>query len=247
MLWYKFWLEGRFRFLIASFWMIAYCALIMPLLVLIPALHAHAPRLTQSYIELINTNVYYNAPVLFFLVFATLFGVGGLSRERSGGSAAFTLSFPVSRSRIVATGAAVGLIQTGFLALSPAVVVMCLSYALHCYYPLLQALEYCALWLPCGAICFSVALAISNAVRDDHAAYAISIGSFLVYLVLVLSRLHIPPQFNLLRIMSGERMPYSGHELALIGPLPWELLSVIALLALALIVISCHLVQRQDF
>jgi ABC-2 type transport system permease protein len=130
MLWYKFWLEGRFRFLSALFWMVAYCALVMPLLVLVPTLHAHAPRLTQSYIELINTNVYYNAPVLFFLVFAALLGVGGLSRERSGGSAAFTLSFPVSRWRIVATGAAVGLIETGFLALSPAVVVMCLSYTL---------------------------------------------------------------------------------------------------------------------
>jgi ABC-type transport system involved in multi-copper enzyme maturation permease subunit len=247
MLWYKFWLEGRFRFLIAVLSIVAYCALIMPLLVLIPALHAHAPRLTQSYIELINTNVYYNAPVIFFLVFAVLLGVGGLSRERSGGSAAFTLALPASRSRIVATSAAVGLIETGILALSPAVVVMCLSCVLHRYYPPLQALEYCALWLPCGAFCFSVALAISNVVRDDHAAYAISIGTFLIYLVLVLSRLHISSRFNLLRIMSGERMPYSGPELALIGPLPWGLLSIISLLALALIAISCHAVQRQDF
>jgi ABC-type transport system involved in multi-copper enzyme maturation permease subunit len=247
MLWYKSWLEGRSRFLVALFFMIAYCALIMPLLVLIPALHAHASTFTPSYITLINTNVYYNAPVIFFLVFAMLLGLGGLSHERSRGTAAFTLSLPVNRSRIVVISAVVGLIEISLLALSPAVAVICLSYALHGHYPLLQLLEYCVLWLPCGALWFSIALAISNVVRDEYAAYAASIGSFLLYLVLAFSRLHLPSQFNLLRIMSGEHMPYSGPNLALRGPLPWEPLLILAFLALTLIAISCRVVQRQDF
>jgi ABC-type transport system involved in multi-copper enzyme maturation permease subunit len=245
MLWYKIWLEDRFRFLIAVVVMTAYCALIMPTLSLLPALHS--PHTALSYVALINNNVYSNAPLLIFLVYSIVLGVRGLSRERSRATAWLTLALPVSRARLIAVSAAVGMVETSVLAMIPAISVIALSLALHHHYAVSQTLKFFALWLPCGAVCFSVALGISNLVREDHAAYATAIGLLILYFVFAMAPLHLPATVNLLRIMSGNGMPYSGPDLALTGDLPWALLSAFLSCAVGLIVISCRIVQRQDF
>jgi ABC-2 type transport system permease protein len=245
MLYYKIWLEDRFRFVIAIVVMTAYCALIMPALSLLPALRS--PYNTLSYVALINNNVYYNAPILIFIIYGVVLGVRGLSRERSRGTAWLTLTLPVSRARLISVSAVVGMLEMCVLAIIPAISVIVLSLALHHHYAVSQTMKFYALWLPCGSACFAVALAISNLVREDHTAYATAIGLLVLYLVFALGPLHTPPALNLLHIMSGDHMPYSGRDLAVTGHLPWGLLSVLLSSAAGLIAITCRLVQRQDF
>ena len=245
MLFYKIWLEDRFRFVIAVVVMTAYCALIMPTLSLIPALGS--PHNKLSYIALINNNVYWNAPLMIFLIYSVVIGVRGLSRERSKGTAWFTLTLPISRARLIGVTAVVGILELTVLALIPAISVISISFALHHSYPVSQTLEFCALWLPCGILCFSVGLAISNLVREDSTAYAAAIGLFTLYLVFALAPLQTHGAYNLLHIMSGDHMPYSAKDWGVAGDLPWVLLSVLLFSAAAIIAISARLVQRQDF
>jgi ABC-2 type transport system permease protein len=249
MLYYKLWLESRLRFLIAASVMTAYCAVIMPLLVLLPTLHNTHPRIPMSYIVLVNTNVYYNAPVIIFLVFTVLLGLCGLPRERTKGTAAFTLALPVSRVRIVITSAIVGLIETCVLAFLPMLSIICVSASIHHHYPLSQALGFTLLWIPCGFVWLSIAFALSSFIKDDYLVQAAAIGLFLLYLILTLSPLHVAAPMNVLRIMSGDRMPYFNRDsgLLLINALPWRLLSALLLISAALLIGSSQLTKRQDF
>jgi ABC-2 type transport system permease protein len=247
MLYYKFWLESRMRFLIAVSVMTLYCTLIMPLH-LLSALHHPHPRIPMSYIMLVEMNVYSNAPLVIFLVFAVLLGLCGPSRERSKGTAAVTLALPVSRSSLVATSAIVGLTQTCVLALLPTLSIICVSAFLHRHYPISQALQFALLWIPCGSLCFSIAFVSSSIIKDDSVVQTAVIGFFLLYFLLALSPL-VPAPINLLRIMSGDQMPYFSRDsgLLLINELPWRLLSVLLLFSTASLMGSGQLAKRQDF
>jgi ABC-type transport system involved in multi-copper enzyme maturation permease subunit len=113
MLWYKAWLETRSRFLISLAGLVALCSLMV--------YHGDANALSYT-----GANYYYrvlegsNALLIqLWILTVTLSMMGGLLREKSAGSSAFTLALPVSRKRLMTVRIVTVLIQAIALAVVP--------------------------------------------------------------------------------------------------------------------------------
>ena len=124
MLWYKAWLETRWRFLIGLAVLVcsAVAAVlvypkVMRLMPLVPARDVGGDMGLRIR-ELADLARDYRGYVWSqwfrqdgkWLIFAALLGSGGLLPQASGGAALFTLSLPVSRHRLLAIRAAAGLV-----------------------------------------------------------------------------------------------------------------------------------------
>src|SRR5712692_8118599 len=124
MLWRKAWIESRLRFGIAMAVMGSASSLGV-------LFHDPARSFLASSTALLDTYSWYICRIVYqgfgrtlFMIFAFMFGLGGLLRERELGTAAFTLALPVSRLRLVATRAVVGWIELITLAFLPSTVVL---------------------------------------------------------------------------------------------------------------------------
>lgn len=202
-----------------------------------------------SFVEYIWVFTYSSYAKDLFLVATLLLSFGGLLRERTTGTAGFTLALPVLRSQLLAIRAAVGLLQMTALALVPALVVPGLSHFVHESYPFLQAWGFSILWVGCGTIVFAIGFLLSVIFRGEYmgvlAGMAVLVGYFAVTNRASLQRF---PFVSLDRVMGGDDMPYfSDTTHQLIGPPPWMPLLVIMLLAIGLLGFSSRVVEQQDF
>src|SRR5262245_12321233 len=133
MLWYKAWLETRWRFLIglallacsAVFVVLAYPR-VMSLLPLVPEDGGELGRVLRERAALLTTYRGYVWSQWFgqnmtqaWTLFAALIGTGGLLNQSSRG-ALYTLSMPVSRNRVLGVRASIGLAELFVLAFVPA-------------------------------------------------------------------------------------------------------------------------------
>jgi ABC-type transport system involved in multi-copper enzyme maturation permease subunit len=174
-----------------------------------------------------------------FVVLVMGLGLGGLLQERAHGTAGFTLALPVSRSRLIAVRAAVGIAELAFLALLPALVIPALSRFVGESYPFTQALHFSFLWAGCGTVIFGTAFFLSTMLAGEYSAWIVCFVALFFYSAIV----NVPPlvsfpSVNFFRIMAGRQ---------LISPLPWLPLCVIALLALAWVMVADRITRRQDF
>ena len=244
MLWYKAWRESRTRFVLSATALTLMCVAIVFF-----EKENRGPSEGVSFVEYVWVFTYTTYAKDLFLVAALLLGFGGLLRERTAGTAGFTLALPVLRSQLVAIRAVVGLLQMATLALVPAAVMPALSRFVHESYPLFQAWEFSILWVVCGAIVFAVGFLLSVFLRGESTGALACIAIFVGYFaVMNLASVRRFPYVHLDRVMSGDDMPYfsdSTHQLT--GPLPWLPLVVIMLFALGLLGFSSRVVEEQDF
>ena len=106
-----------------------------------------------------------NLPQMWTL-FAVLLGTGGLLSQASGGGALFTLSLPVSRSRLLGVRAATGLAELLVLALVPSLLLPLLSPAVGQTYSVGDALVHGVCLFIAGAVFFSLAFLLSTVFSD---------------------------------------------------------------------------------
>src|SRR5215468_7435184 len=135
MLWHKSWLETRWRFLIglavlacsAAGVVFAYPR-VAELLPLVPAHDTggelgrrirESAELVRDYRGYVWSQWSGKSLIQAWTLFAVLLGTGGLVSQAARGGALFTLSLPVSRRRLVAVRAAVGLTELVVLAFVP--------------------------------------------------------------------------------------------------------------------------------
>src|SRR6266487_5336194 len=111
MLWFKAWAEGRTRFAIGLGLIIAATVFIMG---------------WQD-----GRALFAGVHRTLFTLLAFVLGMGGLLREREVGTSAFTLSLPVSRTRLTIVRTVVGLTELAALAAAPVVVVAVAAIAGH--------------------------------------------------------------------------------------------------------------------
>ncbi len=143
MLWYKSWLETRWRFAIglaililsAVGTVLAYPR-VVKLLPLVPSV-VDSGEVGRRLLEIAALSRTYRGYVWaqwlrqnmtqMLALFAALLGTGGLLSQSSGGGAFFTLSLPVSRDRLLGVRAATGLAELFALAFIPSLVLPLLS------------------------------------------------------------------------------------------------------------------------
>ena len=238
MLWSKAWRETRTRFLLVTAILAAMCAW---------AVFLPQTGIDGTHIDFrtsIYKFIYYGKAKGVFSVLVIFMGTGGLLRERSLRTAAFTLSLPVSRLCLVAIPATVGLAEVAALALLPATLLPVLSILVDQTYPLPEALQFSILWFGFGSSIFAVAFFFSVIAGGEFVAPAAA------YLILMLQG-YVGPAIGIqfvLGAMSGLGTVYGGAFGNVVATgLPWASLAAYSASALILFAVSGFITQRQDF
>lgn len=186
MLWYKSWLDTRWRFLIGlALLLLMACGTVfqyprvarvlpdaLPLLqrqadgttlgrVIARAIDAQSTYRGFVWWQFVQDNLTHTWTVL-----AILLGSGGLLAQTRGGAALFTLSLPASRRELLWSRVGTALAELAALAIVPSLVVPILSPAVGQHYSLVDALVHALCVVVGGAIFFSLATLLSTLFVD---------------------------------------------------------------------------------
>jgi hypothetical protein len=256
MLWYKAWLETRWRFLIGlALLLMGACGMaveyhavqgLMPLASSLPAGDGVLARVVQRAIAVESTYRGYvwwnwfgqNLPHLWIL-FAAIIGTGGLVAQASTGESLFTLSMPASRTAILATRVATGLGELLVLAFAPSLVIPVLSAAVGQSFGVGDALVFGACVFVAGSMFFSLASLLSTVFEDPWRPALITCG----LAVLIGGYEAVMPRlapYGILYAMTGESYLESGA-------LPWPGLLAGAVLSTLFLYAATISVARRDF
>jgi hypothetical protein len=255
MLWYKAWLETRWRFLIGlALLMLSACGTVfgysrvLELMPLVPSnevggelgrLIREAADLARTYRGYVWDHWFRQNLVQTWTLFAVLLGTGGLLAQASGGGALFTLSLPVTRNRLLWVRAATGLMELLLLAFVPSLLIVALSPAVGQTYSVRDALIHSACLFIAGAVFFSFAFLLSTVFNDIWRPLLIALcAAFGLALVEQLFR--NASSYGLFRVMTAEGYFRSGA-------LPWTGLLMSAAVCMAMLYAARKNIVRQDF
>jgi hypothetical protein len=189
MLWYKVWLETRFRFLLG---MVAICGLCAFYVFFRPTAVARWKELLRLHPDwhrpwwidrAISEYPFYIWRILFddslrylWAGFAVLIGIGGLTQENGRGAAVFTLSLPVSRWRLAWAQMTWSCLELMVLALLPAIVIPALSPCVQGNYSVREAICRGLLMATGGLVFFSFASLVSALSEPPHVPLIVSVA-----------------------------------------------------------------------
>jgi ABC-type transport system involved in multi-copper enzyme maturation permease subunit len=255
MLWYKSWLETRWRFLIglglltlSAAGTVLYYPTVVDLLPLASSIEingelgrrlAESVALSRDYRGYVWSQWFVNNVPELWALFAVLLGTGGLLSQGPRGGALFTLSLPVSRGRLIGVRAATGLAELLAMALVSSLVLTMLSPAVGQTYSLGDALVHGACLFIAGTVLFSLATLLSTVFNDVwRPALIVLCGATLVAFCETAFR-DLGP-YSLFGTMSGELYFRRGE-------LPWLGLLVSILLSATFLYASTRNIRHQDF
>lgn len=260
MLWYKAWLETRFRFLLGTAAIAGCCAFFVlgnPFIIRTwqewEQLHPNEPELDW----ILRATIDYPFFLWHFLfqlflqqlwvLFAMLIGFGGISRECAQGTAGFTLSLPVSRGRLVSVRAAIGGLEMAVLGLVPSVLIPSLSVFIGKSYPVMQGLSHVLLMVLAGALFFSLGLFLSTLLQSEHAPTLIGVTLVAFFYFVFQPYADGAPEsfwlepFNLQKIMAGAPPPAVFADYPLWGA------GISAAVALCFFYFSLKITAQRDY
>ena len=250
MLWYKSWLETRWRFAIGIALLLCSAAVtvfsypyVLKLVPLVPNVEGELGRQIREAAELARTfrgfvwsEWFHQNQSQLVTLFAILLGTAGFL-SRSGG-ALFTLSLPVSRQRLVSVRAAAGLVELFLLALVPSLVIPLLAPAIGQSYGIGAAFLHGLCVFIASAVFYNLALLLSTIFGDAWRPLLIAIAAAIA--LSVVERVLRDSGVSLFRVMSAES--YFRH-----GELPWAGLLASGAIAAALYYAAVANLARRDF
>ena len=255
MLWFKSWLETRWRF-IAGLVLLAGAAVSVAMIY--PQARAMIPMArnmpTDGVIgeqirkaaEMIVTFRGYaqqqwnsqNIPQLGVL-FAIMLGSGGVFSQTPAGGAMFTLALPVSRRRLMLTRAAMGLGELGLILLVSALALTLAALAIGENYGITDALMHALLAFIGCSVFFALALALSSVFADvwRPLLFTIVIACAIGFTELMLGDKLTVGIFHTIR----------GDDWYASSQLPWAGLGLCFALSAGLIFAAVLHLERRDF
>lgn len=256
MLWYKSWLETRWRFLIGLIVLMCSAAgvviihpKLMKLMPLAPDLHLggelgrqvrEALELARDYHGYIWLNWFRQNLSQLGTLFAILLGTGGLLSQPSGSAALFTLSLPASRNRLLGVRAAFGLAELFVLAFVPSLVIPLLSPAVGESYGVGSALMFGIGAFFGMSVFFALAFLLSTFFIDLWRPLLIALGVAITISIAEQFSRHLGQHYGIFHLMHGETYFRTGE-------LPWTGLVASAALSAALYFIATRNMVRRDF
>lgn len=246
---FKAWHESSGRFLISVALLTAICVLgVFCRESLMKVFVPNEPFVGEPYIGYIYRLVYGGSARGLFIIMVVVLALGGLQRERLHRTIGFTLALPVSRGRLAAVQAVLGLAQVAVLSALPLLLLTVCSQLAHVSYPLEQMMRFGLLWFAGGAVFFAVAFLSATLFSSEYAALAASFVFMIFYPIAML----FPPlnryPLNIHHVMSGMAMPYfDARSALLVGALPWVLLASMMAIAGVLIVLAVQITKRRDY
>ncbi len=251
MLWYKSWLETRWRFLIGFGMLLCSAAAavftyprILELMPMVPANVGgelgerirDAAELARSYRGYVWSQWFRQNLSEMATLFAVLLGTASLLSTSNG--ALFTLSLPVSRHRLFGVRAATGLAELFVLVFVPSLLISILAPAIGQSYSVGSALVHSACLFIVASIFFHLALLLSTLFSDTWRPMLIAIA-----IAVALMALHFvlrSPAFSVFRVMSGESFFRDGR-------VPWAGLIASAVISALLYRTAALNYARRDF
>jgi len=238
MLWYKAWLETRSRFLVSLFAMVA-----------LPSYFVwHEYALDQPgwrsvwYYHTLHAG--HGLVAAMWLLAVTLLMMGGLLREKVVGTAAFTLSLPMSRGRLMGVRVATGLAEAIALAVAPWVAMFLIAAGTGKANSVYQAWYHLVLLAGGGIVIFAVALLVSSLIEGEYTAPAVTIA--ILFLDIVALDDGPLQTISPWRFIVGTDYFNRGTQM-LTGPIPWGHFFANLGVAILLTVISIRAIQRHEF
>jgi hypothetical protein len=256
MLWYKSWLETRWRFLIglallvcsAAAVVLAYPRVMRELVPLVPNADAggvvgrqlrEAAELVRTYRGYVWSQWFHQNMAQQWLIFAVLLGTGGLLRQASRGGALYTLSMPASRHRLLGVRAATGLSELLVLAFVPSLVLPLLSPLVGQTYGIGDALVHSACLFIAGSMFFSLAFLLSTMFSDVWRPPLIAFCAAAVLSLFAEAFDDVLPS-SMFHLMSAERY-FRGSGV------PWTGLLASAAVSAMMLYGAVLNIARQDF
>lgn len=245
MLVYKTWLETRARFLSGA---ILLASLVSFTVIGAPeTIRAYAaahPESAVTYGEYIWLQLHSGYAQAVWIFSALLLGSGGLPRERTMGTAGYTLSLPVRRFQVLLARTVVCVAELGILALIPAVILSGLSPLGGEHYPLNQSLLFSVTTVGGGLVFFGLGALLPQFFDGEYTAAAMSfaiVGAW--FFVGEIPMLH---WMNVFDLMSGAGY-LNTHTLLFESRFPWLPLLMSTAAALAMLATTALLTETQDF
>lgn len=233
MLWYKSWLETRSLVL----FMVMYALFPIALFTLSPG-PVNAPQgslaAVQRSLELL--------PVYYSMIAVLLAGsgikpqVGPHTAKGLVGSPYFTLSLPVSRFRLVATRAGVGMLETAGVLLIAPCAVWIVNAPLRANIIGSDLLLFWVTLVACGSVIHCLGILLSAFLDDPWRGFASMLG------VVLLQRLLSPllPFANIFRAM-GPASPLFTHAI------PWARIGISLVASVALFLLAAKVLERREY
>jgi ABC-type transport system involved in multi-copper enzyme maturation permease subunit len=252
MLWYKSWIDTRWRFLIAfAVLAVMACGVVVSYNFsrsLLPALAdrpidtstaagrliKEALRIEQTYRGWVWVQWFRQNLLQIGTLFAIVLGSGGVISTSTGGL--FTLSLPASREDWVMTRAATGLCECFVLATVPSVVLSVLSPIIGQHYSIVDVLVHGVCFFVAAAVFYSVAFLLSTVFHDMWRPLGIAVG-IACLIALLEGMLNVRGIFHLM----------SGYDYFASGSFPWVGLSSSAAVSAALLYGAAANVAHKDF
>lgn len=253
MLWYKAWLETRWRFVVGMALLMCFGALVVlthPLLeqmkVEIPNLPGNlgeqlreAFALMASYEGYVWSQWFGKNLLQFWTLFAVLLGAGGLATEASRGTALWTLSLPVTRRRLLGVRAGVGAAELLALAIVPTLLVWALSPLVGQRYSLADALAYALMTFAAGMFFYGLALLLSTLFGDQLKPILVGMAVSIAMGAVTLFSRRLAG-YSVYNVMSGQKYFAEGVP-------PWAGLTACLALAALMFYASLRVLERRDF
>jgi len=253
MLWYEWWRETRWRFLIGLVVLMCSAAGIVSLWPsvreLVPVASSlqgsgrigrqirESVELQREYPGYVWSQWFRQNLIMFGTLFAALLGTGGLLSQRSG--TLFALSLPVSRKRLLWTRAATGLVELFALAVVPSLLIPLLSPTVGKTYGLGDVLVHSACFFFAVGVFFSLALLLSTVFSDVWRPLLIAIAAAVA--MGVSEQFALPgSHYGIFRVMSAETWFRNGQ-------LPWQGLLASAAASAAILYGAVVNITRRDF
>ena len=246
MLWYKAWLETRWRFLLCLGGLVFCCGFFVLANGTGDDFHrlppfAFTPREARELLFRTHQGL-----VALFPIAAILLGMGGLLREKAVGVSSLTLALPVSRKRLVISRVGVGVLETACLGAAPWLVMLCVTY-FYLRQPISWSLTGYLLMglLVGGLLLYAMAVLTSSVIEGEYTAPVVAFGIFVlnIYGTVIFAALR---PLNIVRFMRLQE--YVDKQTWLITPpFPWIGTAVALSLTVLFLLMSITAVQRRDF
>ena len=195
MLWYKAWRESRMRFFLSAAILAVMCLVYTLFHARLYPGVAHDHPNVRSYVQYIHWTIFGGATRGLLQLSCLLLGLGGLQRDRKQNTLGFTLALPVSRVRLVASRAALGLCQVLALSVLPSLILPAASHLAGEHLPLGYALRFIPLWAAGGIFTFGVSFLASVLFSSEYVSLAVAYLIYVFYLAAVrhpsLARYHL--------------------------------------------------------
>lgn len=253
MLWYRWWLQTRWRFVIGLAVLLCSAAsivIVWPRIVELMPLASkmqmggelgrklkEAAEVSREYRGYIWAQWFQQNGAQLGTLFAVLLGTGGVFSQRAG--ALFTLSLPVSRERLLGTRIVIGLGELLALALVPSIFILLLSPTVGKTYDVREALVHSLCLFVVASVFYSLAFLLSALFNDLWRPLMFALLAALLLALLPQVFRNLSP-YSAFRVMSGESFFRSGT-------LPWLGLLASATASIAMLYGAVIRTVRQDF